>query len=168
MRRATTCFSGAGHGGHAPLREIALPIRDRLSLFPPTGSNSSRHRLRASDTVRTSVRQGAPRLIYDPTLRQTNPRAEPKGAMCVQRISAQCVLQFTPSIAAGCVLHRTESRVIHRIESCKKSAVFAVRPQWTRGGGGRMESPREPSTPSVLCILKPPSGRRSSTRKTVL
>ncbi|KAH6920032.1 hypothetical protein HPB50_028982 [Hyalomma asiaticum] len=37
--------------------------------------------------------------------------------MCVQRISAQCVLQFTPSLAAGCVLHRPENRVIHRLES---------------------------------------------------
>lgn len=38
--------------------------------------------------------------------------------MCVQRVSAQCVLQFTPSLAAGCVLHRPENRVIHRLESC--------------------------------------------------
>lgn len=60
----------------------------------------------------------APLVIYDTTLRQTNPRTEPEGAMCVQRISAQCVLQFTPSIAAGCVLHRPENRVIHRLESC--------------------------------------------------
>lgn len=72
-------------------------------------------------TVRTRIARScvrAPRLICDPTLRQTNPRAEPEGAMCVQRISAQCVLQFTPSIAAGCVLHRPENRVIHRLESC--------------------------------------------------
>lgn len=33
--------------------------------------------------------------------------------MCVRKISAQCVLQFTPSLAAGCVLHRPVSRVIH-------------------------------------------------------
>lgn len=36
--------------------------------------------------------------------------------MCVRKISAQCVLQFTPSLAAGCVLHRPVSRVIHRSE----------------------------------------------------
>lgn len=33
--------------------------------------------------------------------------------MCVRKISAQCVLQFTPNLAAGCVLHRPVSRVIH-------------------------------------------------------
>lgn len=33
--------------------------------------------------------------------------------MRVRKISAQCVLQFTPSLAAGCVLHRPVSRVIH-------------------------------------------------------
>lgn len=48
-----------------------------------------------------------------PTLRQTWPRVGPEAAMCVRKISAQCVLQFTPSLAAGCVLHRPVSRVIH-------------------------------------------------------
>ena len=48
-----------------------------------------------------------------PTLRQARPRAKPEAAMCVRKISAQCVLQFTPSLAAGCVLHRPVSRVIH-------------------------------------------------------
>ena len=37
--------------------------------------------------------------------------------MRVRKISAQCVLQFTPSLAAGCVLHRPASRVIHCSES---------------------------------------------------
>ena len=32
--------------------------------------------------------------------------------MCVQKLNAQCVLQFTPSIASRCVLPRTENRVI--------------------------------------------------------
>lgn len=48
-----------------------------------------------------------------PTLRQARPRAGPEAAMRVRKISAQCVLQFTPSLAAGCVLHRPVSRVIH-------------------------------------------------------
>ena len=34
--------------------------------------------------------------------------------MCIQQESAQCVLQFTPSIAASCVLPRAENRVIPR------------------------------------------------------
>ena len=50
---------------------------------------------------------------HNPTLRQTWPRVRPEAAMCVRKISAQCVLQFTPSLAAGCVLHRPVSRVIH-------------------------------------------------------
>lgn len=50
---------------------------------------------------------------HNPTLRQTWPRVGPEAAMCVRKISAQCVLQFTPSLAAGCVLHRPVSRVIH-------------------------------------------------------
>lgn len=40
--------------------------------------------------------------------------------MRVRKISAQCVLQFTPSLAAGCVLHRPVSRVIH----CSELSVF--------------------------------------------
>lgn len=54
-----------------------------------------------------------PSACVYPTLRQTWPRAGPEAAMCVRKISAQCVLQFTPSLAAGCVLHRPVSRVIH-------------------------------------------------------
>ncbi|GFQ65007.1 hypothetical protein TNCT_20861 [Trichonephila clavata] len=33
--------------------------------------------------------------------------------MCVRIISDLSVLQFTPNLAAGCVLHRPASRVIH-------------------------------------------------------
>jgi hypothetical protein len=36
--------------------------------------------------------------------------------MCVQSVDDQCVLQFTLINAAGCVLHRPTSRVIHRSE----------------------------------------------------
>ncbi|CAN7945212.1 unnamed protein product [Ixodes hexagonus] len=46
--------------------------------------------------------------------------------MCVQRVSAQCVLQFTPSLAAGCVLHRPENRVIHHLESCHFFFSFSI------------------------------------------
>lgn len=61
---------------------------------------------------------GPPSACVYPTLRQTWPRAIPEAAMCVRKISAQCVLQFTPSLAAGCVLHRPVSRVIHCSELC--------------------------------------------------
>lgn len=40
----------------------------------------------------------------------------PEAATCVQDLDAQCVLQFTLIIAAGCALHRSTSRVIHRLE----------------------------------------------------
>ncbi|GFY58677.1 uncharacterized protein TNIN_153281 [Trichonephila inaurata madagascariensis] len=41
-----------------------------------------------------------------------HPRRE-GAAMCVRIISDLSVLQFTPNLAAGCVLHRPASRVIH-------------------------------------------------------
>ena len=47
--------------------------------------------------------------------------------MCVRNVDDQGVLQFTLILAAGCVLHRRTSRVIHRQELCHnswKSCVF--------------------------------------------
>ena len=41
---------------------------------------------------------------------------ETGAAICVQNVDVQCVLQFTLIHAAGCVLHRHTSRVIHRLE----------------------------------------------------
>ena len=38
------------------------------------------------------------------------------AAICVQSVDVQCVLQFTLIHAAGCVLHRRTSRVIHRLK----------------------------------------------------
>ena len=40
----------------------------------------------------------------------------PEAAICVQNFSARRVLQFTPFIAASCVLHRSVNRVIHRLK----------------------------------------------------
>jgi hypothetical protein len=40
----------------------------------------------------------------------------PRAAICVQKISARRVLQFTPLNAASCVLHRPTCRVIHRLQ----------------------------------------------------
>ena len=39
-----------------------------------------------------------------------------RAAMCVRNVDDQGVLQFTLILAAGCVLHRRTSRVIHRQE----------------------------------------------------
>ena len=44
--------------------------------------------------------------------------------MCVRNADDHCVLQFTLILAAGCVLHRRTSRVIHRRE------LFRLRPTW--------------------------------------
>lgn len=44
------------------------------------------------------------------------PREDAGAAMCVRSVDDQCVLQFTLVHAAGCVLHRRTSRVIHRRE----------------------------------------------------
>ena len=41
--------------------------------------------------------------------------------MCVRNVDDQGVLQFTLILAAGCVLHRRTSRVIHRQELCHNS-----------------------------------------------
>lgn len=77
---------------------------------------------------RRTSRSGAARWRHSllcksyPTLRQARPRAGPEAAMRVRKISAQCVLQFTPSLAAGCVLHRPVSRVIHCSELYKSLA----------------------------------------------
>jgi hypothetical protein len=40
----------------------------------------------------------------------------PEAAICVQKSSAQRVLQFTLFNAASCVLHRPVCRVIHRLQ----------------------------------------------------
>ena len=53
-----------------------------------------------------------------PTLRRAWPRDGPLAAICVQNVDVQCVLQFTLIHAAGCVLHRRTSRVIHRLKLC--------------------------------------------------
>ena len=42
--------------------------------------------------------------------------AKAGAAMCVRSVDDQGVLQFTLILAAGCVLHRRTSRVIHRQE----------------------------------------------------
>ena len=81
-------------------------------------------RSRVAGAVRESAHRRLPvrrddlaSLSAETTLRRTRPG--PRGAraaMCVQNADDHCVLQFTLIIAAGCVLHRRTSRVIHRQE----------------------------------------------------
>lgn len=90
--------------------------RSRASLRGTPLGRWSLSRLRSAKDwlpVRPRRRKRPPSASVYPTLRQTWPRVGPEAAMCVRKISAQCVLQFTPSLAAGCVLHRPVSRVIH-------------------------------------------------------
>ena len=65
-----------------------------------------------------SVRQNEPPAMGRtlPTLRRAWPKDGPLAAICVQSVDVQCVLQFTLIHAAGCVLHRRTSRVIHRLK----------------------------------------------------
>ena len=66
----------------------------------------------------SSVRQMEPPAMgrTSPTLRRAWPKDGPLAAICVQSVDVQCVLQFTLIHAAGCVLHRRTSRVIHRLK----------------------------------------------------
>ena len=74
--------------------------------------------------------------------------------MCVQRISAQCVLQFTPSLAAGCVLHRPENRVIHRLESCSFGFQFStVKRKVSDSGYPSRSEWRKLKTQLILCSV---------------
>ncbi|GFT80700.1 uncharacterized protein NPIL_190741 [Nephila pilipes] len=50
---------------------------------------------------------------YDPQTGEASSPGRPEAAMRVRKFGVQCVLQFTPIIAASCVLHRPVSRVIH-------------------------------------------------------
>ena len=62
-----------------------------------------------------------------PTLRQTHRRDWPDGAMRVQKVDVQCVLQITLLLALSCVLHRLASRVIHRRESFPMRLLVSLR-----------------------------------------
>ena len=61
-----------------------------------------------------------------PTLRRAWPQDGPMAAICVQNVDVQCVLQFTLIHAAGCVLHRRTSRVIHRQKLFFRFVFFCI------------------------------------------
>ena len=74
-----------------------------------------------------------------PTLKRAWPKDGPLAAICVQSVDVQCVLQFTLVHAAGCVLHRRTSRVIHRLKLCVK---FVFPSSSTRGFSRRGPGPQ--------------------------
>ena len=115
-------------------REIFLLIRAMSFARTRTNQGSrkaSRNQnglhleLRSWFSFESSKRQGkrtraVPLLLAmgstSPTLRRAWPQDGPAAAICVQSVDVQCVLQFTLIHAAGCVLHRRTSRVIHRLK----------------------------------------------------
>ena len=101
--------------------------------------------------------------------------------MCVRNVDDQGVLQFTLILAAGCVLHRRTSRVIHRQELCHnswKSCVFHPVPNtkktWVRKkkeerrpsllhAGGKFPLPPHSTGPSLQALRRDTlHGRRTS------
>ena len=64
--------------------------------------------------LKARARSSRDRYLTDPETGVASVKAE--AAICVQNVDVQCVLQFTLIHAAGCVLHRHTSRVIHRLE----------------------------------------------------
>ena len=79
-----------------------------------------------------------------PTLRRAWPKDGPLAAICVQSVDVQCVLQFTLIHAAGCVLHRRTSRVIHRLKlylSYHCSRGQAAGPRQLRRAGRTTQQP---------------------------
>ena len=74
--------------------------------------------------------------------------AKARAAMCVRNVDDQGVLQFTLILAAGCVLHRRTSRVIHRQELCHnswKSCVFHPVPNTKKTWVRKKKEERRPS-----------------------
>ena len=85
--------------------------------------------------------------------------------MCVRNVDDQGVLQFTLILAAGCVLHRRTSRVIHRQELChlsnSRKKTFNVPNTKKRGSCGKGKGERRPSAFYALdrtFTASPPAG----------
>ena len=83
-----------------------------------TGGQFTNQPPKPKQAATSSRRQSEPPAMgrTSPTLRRAWPKDGPLAAICVQNVDVQCVLQFTLIHAAGCVLHRRTSRVIHRLK----------------------------------------------------
>ncbi len=130
-------------GREARRHDKALHIRAMSLSGPPSCSRRTRQAdNKKRKSVRTnrvcisshevvsdcesSARQTEPPAMgrTSPTLRRAWPKDGPLAAICVQSVDVQCVLQFTLIHAAGCVLHRRTSRVIHRLKLFSFSLLF--------------------------------------------
>ena len=85
-----------------------------------------------------------------PTLRRAWPKDGPLAAICVQSVDVQCVLQFTLIHAAGCVLHRRTSRVIHRLKLF--FVIFRLH-RSSRDSTRQAESLQRPVSPLLLGVF---------------
>ncbi len=113
----------------SPAPPLARGGQDKLTT--KKGSRSERDRVCISShevvsDCESSARQTEPPAMgrTSPTLRRAWPKDGPLAAICVQSVDVQCVLQFTLIHAAGCVLHRRTSRVIHRLKLFSFSLLF--------------------------------------------
>lgn len=110
------------HPSHVPLRPpLARGGQDKLTTKKGSRPEPDRVCISSHGVVsdcESSARQTEPPAMgrTSPTLRRAWPKDGPLAAICVQSVDVQCVLQFTLIHAAGCVLHRRTSRVIHRLK----------------------------------------------------
>ena len=115
-----------------------------LNLEPRSGTRTAAARAQGADREPSAMGRTLP------TLRRAWPKDGPLAAICVQNVDVQCVLQFTLIHAAGCVLHRRTSQVIHRL----KLYSFQVCSQVKRVAAGAT-APRHQHWPS-----QPPPNHR--------
>lgn len=118
------------HPSHVPLRPpLARGGQDKLTTKKGSRPEPDRVCISSHGVVsdcESSARQIEPPAMgrTSPTLRRAWPKDGPLAAICVQSVDVQCVLQFTLIHAAGCVLHRRTSRVIHRLKLFSFSLLF--------------------------------------------
>ena len=94
-------------------------FRAKLGLrvvLQATESNADECSAKPTATAQCAERELSAMGRTLPTLTRAWPQEGPVAAICVQSVDVQCVLQFTLIHAAGCVLHRRTSRVIHRLK----------------------------------------------------
>ncbi len=99
-------------------KEVSLPaLRQRPSLhLKPRSRAPPKKRRPDCESSGRQINEPPAMGRTSPTLRRAWPKDGPLAAICVQSVDVQCVLQFTLIHAAGCVLHRRTSRVIHRLK----------------------------------------------------
>ena len=105
---------GAGHATvRAPRGGPGAGATSRLLSETPFGRQRARGRPEPS-RGRPRTRRGGTGWMWDRPSRRGTHSLWTMGAMCVQLVDVQCILQFTLRHAVCCGLHRPTSRVIHR------------------------------------------------------